>query len=152
MAGADDIYLLRPLNEHAPTAEDKRHSAELEEVLRANDLYESLDDALLREDVLGLFYQLVQTWVKGVCRKKGFNAEDARAHVYTFGSYRLGVHGPGESAARHGVCSQFLRCTGGKPIDWALLFTPVPFFTQHTFYIQASRASRRERTKGEVFL
>ncbi|GFR45660.1 hypothetical protein Agub_g7072 [Astrephomene gubernaculifera] len=97
MAGAslEDVYLLRPLNEQPPTTEDKRHSKELEEFLRASGLYESLDEAYLREEVLGLFYQLVQNWVKGVCRKKNFSVEDARAHVYTFGSYRLGVHGPG---------------------------------------------------------
>ncbi|GLC37322.1 hypothetical protein PLESTM_000568400 [Pleodorina starrii] len=97
MAGAslEDVYLLRPLNDAPPTAEDKRHSKELEEFLRASGLYESLDEAILREEVLGLFYQLVQTWVKVVSRKKNLNVEDARAHVYTFGSYRLGVHGPG---------------------------------------------------------
>lgn len=64
--------------------------------LWASGLYESLDEAILREEVLGLFYQLVQLWVKSVCRKKNLNVEDARAHVYTFGSYRLGVHGPGK--------------------------------------------------------
>ncbi|KXZ51558.1 hypothetical protein GPECTOR_12g521 [Gonium pectorale] len=75
MAGAnlEEVYLLKPLNESAPTAEDKRHSQELEAFLRSSGLYESLDEALLREEVLGLFYQLVQSWVKGVCRKKNFN-------------------------------------------------------------------------------
>ena len=63
--------------------------------LRDAGLYEPDEDAYLRQEVLGLFYELTQTWVKGVCRKKNLNVEDARAHVYTFGSYRLGVHGPG---------------------------------------------------------
>ncbi|KAG2448722.1 hypothetical protein HYH02_006078 [Chlamydomonas schloesseri] len=95
VADPNDVYLLRPLNNSPPTAEDKRHSAELEKFLRDAGLYEPDEDAYLRQEVLGLFYELTQTWVKGVCRKKNLNVEDARAHVYTFGSYRLGVHGPG---------------------------------------------------------
>lgn len=42
--------------------------------------------------------QIVKVWVKNVCRSKGFNdqvVEDAYAKIFTFGSYRLGVHGPG---------------------------------------------------------
>ncbi|GIL71443.1 hypothetical protein Vretifemale_2001 [Volvox reticuliferus] len=97
MAGQslEDVYLLRPLNDALPTAEEKRRSRELEEFLRTSGLYEAVDEGILREEVLGLFNELVQTWVKGVCRKKNLSVEDARAHVYTFGSYRLGVHGPG---------------------------------------------------------
>eukprot|EP00198_Chlamydomonas_reinhardtii_P013319 XP_001702656.1 poly(a) polymerase [Chlamydomonas reinhardtii] len=95
VADPNDVYLLRPLNNSLPSAEDKRHSAELEQFLRDAGLYEPDEDAYLRQEVLGLFYELTQTWVKGVCRKKNLNVEDARAHVYTFGSYRLGVHGPG---------------------------------------------------------
>ncbi|KAG2498362.1 hypothetical protein HYH03_003621 [Edaphochlamys debaryana] len=95
MSTLDEVYLLRPLNTHEPTEQDRRHSQELEEHLRAAGLYESLDEAILREEVLGLLYQIVQDWVKGVARKKNFSVEDARAHVCTFGSYRLGVHGPG---------------------------------------------------------
>ncbi len=145
-ASLEDVYLLRPLNQQPPTAEDKRHSDELEEVrrslflsynleggdplgvgeklpehasdcfgpifpvqfLRSKDLVESLDEALLREEVLGLFYQLVQNWVKGICRRRNFSVEDARAHVYTFGSYRLGVHGPGK--LNKGLCLRAPRC------------------------------------------
>jgi poly(A) polymerase len=66
--------------------------------LRASGLYESPDEALLREEVLGLFNALAQSWVKLVCEKKNLPTEDARAHVFTFGSYRLGVHGPGAGA------------------------------------------------------
>ena len=121
----DDVYLLRPLNMSEPTAEDRRHSRELEEVrmplavsraclvpprevldlksvhrcvvqyLKSQDLFESLAEAELREEILGLFDQIVQRWIKGVAQRKGFSAEDARAHVFTFGSYRLGVNGPG---------------------------------------------------------
>lgn len=31
-ASLEDVYLLRPLNQQPPTADDKRHSEELEEV------------------------------------------------------------------------------------------------------------------------
>ena len=38
--------------------------------------------------------QIVQVWVKMISRAKGFNeemVEEARANIYTFGSYRIGV-------------------------------------------------------------
>lgn len=36
----------------------------------------------------------MKTWVKNVCRAKGFNDDvvhEANAKIFTFGSYRLGV-------------------------------------------------------------
>ncbi len=43
----------------------------------------------------------------------------------------------GEFAAASEVCTRFLAAAAShRTIDWAQLFTPVPFFAQHTFYIQ----------------
>lgn len=42
-----------------------------------------------------------------------------------------------EFAAASEVCTRFLAAAAShRTIDWAQLFTPVPFFAQHTFYIQ----------------
>ncbi|XP_047251303.1 nuclear poly(A) polymerase 4 isoform X5 [Capsicum annuum] len=44
------------------------------------------------------FHQIVKSWVKQLTRQRGYTdqmMEDANAIIFTFGSYRLGVHGPG---------------------------------------------------------
>ena len=37
--------------------------------------------------------------VTGVAPPAGYGATDADARIFTFGSYRLGVHGPGDLSA-----------------------------------------------------
>ena len=59
------------------------------------DLYESEEENLLRETVLGQLDQLVRDWISGVAEVMGVG-DEGTAKIFTFGSYRLGVHGPGE--------------------------------------------------------
>jgi poly(A) polymerase len=63
--------------------------------LHSENLYESTEEALVREEVLGSLEQIVKKWIKGVAEMLGRDIENANANIYTFGSYRLGVHGPG---------------------------------------------------------
>ncbi|XP_024030359.1 nuclear poly(A) polymerase 1 isoform X2 [Morus notabilis] len=73
-------------------------SQELEKYLQDAGLYESQEEAVSREEVLGRLDQIVKLWVKTISRAKGLNeqlVQEANAKIFTFGSYRLGVHGPG---------------------------------------------------------
>ena len=54
----------------------------------------------MREEVLGNLDKLVKDWVKKVGRAAELAdtfVADSNAKIFTFGSYRLGVHGPGET-------------------------------------------------------
>ncbi|KAD2392958.1 hypothetical protein E3N88_39935 [Mikania micrantha] len=88
-----------PISLGGPTEYDVIKTKELEEVFLADaGLYESHEGAILREEVLGRLDQIVKIWVKKVSRARGLNeqlVQEANAKIFTFGSYRLGVHGPG---------------------------------------------------------
>ncbi|XP_059594676.1 nuclear poly(A) polymerase 1 isoform X1 [Vitis vinifera] len=87
-----------PISTAGPTEFDLIKTRELEKFLADSGLYETREEAIRREEVLGRVDQIVKVWVKTVSRAKGFNEQlvhEANAKIFTFGSYRLGVHGPG---------------------------------------------------------
>eukprot|EP01063_Lacrimia_lanifica_P039353 TRINITY_DN8627_c0_g1_i1.p1 TRINITY_DN8627_c0_g1~~TRINITY_DN8627_c0_g1_i1.p1 ORF type:complete len:698 (+),score=258.70 TRINITY_DN8627_c0_g1_i1:109-2094(+) len=60
---------------------------------------ESKEESQLRERVLTWLDTLVKQWVYQEGLNKGYRHEDAKnmgGRIYTAGSYRLGVHGPGD--------------------------------------------------------
>ncbi|KAL2462610.1 Nuclear poly(A) polymerase 4 [Forsythia ovata] len=88
----------KPLSQAGPLEVDIQRSKELEKFLVDAGLYESAEEAAKREEVLGRLKQIVKDWVKELTRVRGYTdqmVEDANAVIFTFGSYRLGVHGPG---------------------------------------------------------
>ncbi|KAK9282074.1 hypothetical protein L1049_004986 [Liquidambar formosana] len=88
----------KPISVSGPTETDVQRSLELEKFLVDAGLYESKEEAARREEVLGRIGQIVKDWVKQLTRLRGYTdqmVEDANAVIFTFGSYRLGVHGPG---------------------------------------------------------
>eukprot|EP00854_Cymbomonas_tetramitiformis_P005795 gene5795-6989_t len=75
-----------------------KQSDALCQYLRDRGLYESREEAEHREEVLGKLDQVVKTWVREATANQGFGEEMlsvVNAKIFTFGSYRLGVHGPG---------------------------------------------------------
>ncbi|RAL41559.1 hypothetical protein DM860_018091 [Cuscuta australis] len=87
-----------PISTVGPTAIDVGENDALEKFLADAGLYESPEEAVRREEVLGRLDQIVKKWVRNVGRAKGHSehlAREANAKIFTFGSYRLGVHGPG---------------------------------------------------------
>ena len=70
-------------------------------------LYESQEEAQLREDVLGELDQMIKDWVRSVTEVMGMGehaVSEASAKIFTFGSYRLGVHGPGDILLEASEC------------------------------------------------
>ncbi|KAI8527742.1 hypothetical protein RHMOL_Rhmol12G0098000 [Rhododendron molle] len=97
-ATAPRLGLSDPIFTGGPTQFDAIKTRELEKFLADAGLYESQEEAIRREEVLGRLDQIVKTWAKNITRAKGFNeqlVQEANAKIFTFGSYRLGVHGPG---------------------------------------------------------
>ncbi|KAL6629658.1 hypothetical protein ACP70R_029423 [Stipagrostis hirtigluma subsp. patula] len=87
-----------PLSLAGPTVADLQRTAELEKFLVEAGLYEGKEESAKREEVLCEIGQIVREWVKQLTSKKGYTeqlVEQANAVLFTFGSYRLGVHGPG---------------------------------------------------------
>ncbi|XP_031125822.1 nuclear poly(A) polymerase 4-like isoform X1 [Ipomoea triloba] len=88
----------RPLSLAGPSEADIHRNAALEKFLRDSGLYESEEETARREEVLRKLDQIVKLWVKQLTCQRGYTeqmVEDANAVIFTFGSYRLGVHGPG---------------------------------------------------------
>ncbi|XP_047337569.1 nuclear poly(A) polymerase 1-like [Impatiens glandulifera] len=92
------LGITEPISWSGPTDYDIVKTRELEKYLVDVGLHESQEEAVSREEVLGRLDQIVKIWVKSISRAKGLNEQlvhEANAKIFTFGSYRLGVHGPG---------------------------------------------------------
>ncbi|URE27909.1 Poly(A) polymerase predicted RNA binding domain [Musa troglodytarum] len=87
------LGVTEPISWSGPTEYDVIKTQELEKYLVDAGLYESQEEAVSREEILGRLDQIVKIWVKKVSRAKGFNeqfVQEANAKIFTFGSYRLG--------------------------------------------------------------
>lgn len=90
--------LTDPISVAEPSEAEILQSKDLEKFLVDSGLYESKDEAVKRQEVLGKLDETVKLWVRNVSRAKGYNdqvVEESNAKIFSFGSYRLGVHGPG---------------------------------------------------------
>ncbi|KAI6127418.1 Poly(A) polymerase central domain-containing protein [Pisolithus croceorrhizus] len=80
--------LLPPISTAESSEREKEVTATLMEELRRQGTFESVEEARTREMVLGRVAALVKKFVYQA-------ASAAGGKIFTFGSYRLGVHGPG---------------------------------------------------------
>ncbi|KAF2927193.1 nuclear poly(A) polymerase 4 isoform X3 [Oryza sativa Japonica Group] len=90
--------ITKPISLAEPAEVDLQKTAELEKFLVEAGLYESPEESARREEVLGELDKIVKDWVKQLTSQRGYTdqmVEEANAVLFTFGSYRLGVHGPG---------------------------------------------------------
>ncbi|XP_020088813.1 nuclear poly(A) polymerase 4-like isoform X3 [Ananas comosus] len=90
--------ITKPISTAGPTEADLQRTKDLATFLAQAGLYESEEEAAKRVEVLGEIGKIVKEWVKKLTRQRGYTdqmVEDANAIIFTFGSYRLGVHGPG---------------------------------------------------------
>ncbi|KAG5978904.1 hypothetical protein E4U55_005781 [Claviceps digitariae] len=88
-----------PISIALPTEAEKRASDALIEELRRQKTFESPSDTQKRYQVLESLQHICNEFVKHVARKKepknDVLIKNARGKVFTYGSFRLGVFGPG---------------------------------------------------------
>lgn len=87
-----------PVSLANPTQNDILLNDQLISELKSRGSFESEQATKKRVEVLSLFQKMVQEFVFTVSKNKNMSdgmARDAGGKVFTFGSYRLGVYGPG---------------------------------------------------------
>ncbi|KAI7899221.1 Poly(A) polymerase central domain-containing protein [Cokeromyces recurvatus] len=87
-----------PISTDPPTEQQLKLTDELIQTLRDYGLFESEQEAQKRVVVLGKLDKIVKEFVYKVSKLKGFPdslAREAGGKIFTYGSYRLGVHGAG---------------------------------------------------------
>ncbi|GFF69992.1 poly(A) polymerase pla1 [Aspergillus udagawae] len=87
-----------PISTALPTPDELAANDDLITELKAQNNFESPAETERRKQVLQLIQRVTHEFVKVVSRKKGLSpaaVEAAGGKIFTYGSYRLGVYGPG---------------------------------------------------------
>ncbi|KKK21417.1 hypothetical protein P175DRAFT_0514913 [Aspergillus ochraceoroseus IBT 24754] len=87
-----------PISTVLPTQEELDANDDLISELKAQNNFEAPAETERRKQLLQLLQRVTVEFVKIVSRKKGLSAaavDAAGGKIFTFGSYRLGVYGPG---------------------------------------------------------
>jgi poly(A) polymerase len=87
-----------PISTALPNPSDLEESSKLIEFLRATGFFESEMEGEKRESILGRLNMAIKEFVREVAKRKGLPSELCRTtcgKIFTFGSYRLGVHSKG---------------------------------------------------------
>ena len=94
--------LFPPLSVTFPTKEEVARNDQMIEELKQQNNFESPEETKRRSNVLNNLQKITVEFVKEVGRKKGLSQtiiNESGGKVATFGSFRLGVFGPGMSYA-----------------------------------------------------
>lgn len=87
-----------PVSVAGPTAPENKLNDALVQELKKEGSFETEAETAKRVEILKILQSLAQKFVFQVSKKKNMSdgmARDAGGKIFTFGSYRLGVHGPG---------------------------------------------------------
>jgi len=94
-----EIYINSYRSNESSSPEDKEESKKIEDILRKDyNLYDTEEEKIKRQEVLAKLNDLIKDFIYKVAISQGKQEEEARScggKIFTFGSYRLGVHGPG---------------------------------------------------------
>ncbi|TPX67639.1 hypothetical protein CcCBS67573_g07418 [Chytriomyces confervae] len=83
-----------PMSLAMPTPAEEAMSASLVQLLQERDQYETEEEAQKREVVLTKLDAIFKEFVRHISQKRSLpDSIDAGGKIFTFGSYRLGVHG-----------------------------------------------------------
>lgn len=91
--------ITNPISTKHPDPSDYVATKNLEDTLRSYDYFESSEELSHRVQVLSKLNELGRDWIYNVSLEKNFPPDVAQTvggRVYTFGSYRLGVHSKGK--------------------------------------------------------
>lgn len=92
------LGMTAPISLAMPEQGDIERTKALEKALEPHGVFETEEELNHRMEVLGRLNELVKQWIKDLSIEKNMPqnlAENVGGHVYTFGSYRLGVHNKG---------------------------------------------------------
>ncbi|RBR11862.1 uncharacterized protein FIESC28_08809 [Fusarium coffeatum] len=99
MASEQAYGVTPPISVQLPTEAELRQSDALLEELKRQKTFESPAETAKREEVLASIQIICDAFVRRVAQEKEPKNEvlirNARGRVFTYGSYRLGVYGPG---------------------------------------------------------
>uniref|UniRef100_A0A914D405 Polynucleotide adenylyltransferase n=1 Tax=Acrobeloides nanus TaxID=290746 RepID=A0A914D405_9BILA len=116
--GVAQYGVSQPICTKLPTERDIQLTKELDECLRSFNIFEDEEELQQRLNVLRRINSLVKAWVRKVSIQKKIPDEyldKVGGKLYTFGSYRLGVHTRGADIDS--------LCVAPRHIDRADFFT-----------------------------
>jgi len=95
-----------------PTALDNEKNAELVEELKKENNYEGQEETQKRMKTLKLLSQVNREFIRTVGRRQGLpksTIDQLGGKIYPYGSYRLGVYGPGSDIDTLAVAPKNVR-------------------------------------------
>lgn len=84
-----------PFSTKPASEKELRSSQDLRIALSDAGLFEAQEETNKRIEVLEKLDVIVSEWIRIVCRQKGYMTNGIHSKIFTFGSYRLGVHSAG---------------------------------------------------------